>query len=296
MSITSHERFTSYPAIINAGFTLNHIRSVRPAPGVQKMTIFPGGSVDPAVIAEAFREPTIDIVSGDLGTVLAAISPVTGLACTSTSTFQWQQRADGGTFQGSGAHITLTSPKGFIYPTEISAQQDAREGAQISLRYYGLRSGANAPLVANTAQSLSGVVAVNGLYRLSKVVYEGSVIGGVQSVRFNPGITYMPKRESGNVAADVGSIVQREAMLEIRGTNLSTVAAVGFGVAGISAGLTCYFERIGGGAGTAVSITIAGGSYHVDGLDQSGLDDCEGTIVASRANGTVGFSTTATIP
>lgn len=297
MSITTHERFVSYPARFNGGgFALNHVRRVSLSPGVEKMVIIPGGSVDPAVIAEAFREPVFTIVSGDLGAVLDGVSPVAGLACTSASLIQWQQRLDGGVFAGSGNHATFSIPKGFLYPTEITAQQDAREGAEISLLFYALRSGANMPVVANTGQSLTGSVAVNGLYRLSKVVFEGSVVGGVQSVRVTTGITYQPKRESWNVAADVGSIVRREPMIEVRGTNLAKVAAVGLGLAAVSAGLTVYFEKIGATNGNHLSFGIAGGAYHTDGFDQQGLDDAEGRIVASLANGTLGFDTTATIP
>lgn len=298
MSLTTHERFVSYPAVFNGGgFTLNHVRNVSAPPGIEKMLGYAGGAVDPQVIAEAFRDPKVNITSGDIGTILAAVSPVSGLNCTGSSIIQFQQRSSGGTFAGAGNHGLLTAPLGFLYIEEISAQQDAKEGATVRLVFVPLRSGSNMPLVPSAGQSLTGSVAINGLYRLSKVVYEGSVIGGVQSVRFRSGITAPGKRESGNVAADVCSIVRREPMFEVKGTNFSKIASVGLGVAAISAGLTCYFEKYGVANGNHASITFAGGTYHADGIDQSDENDAEFTIVASRAGGSVGFSAAgATIP
>jgi hypothetical protein len=293
MSLTSHELFTSYPCIFDS-LTINHIRSVRVSPNVQDYMIIPGGSVDPALVAEVFSGPAVDVTSGDLS-VLATCSPVTGLALSSSQTIQWQARAPGGTFAGAGANAILTGYAGWLGVEEISARQDAKEGASIHLKYYALYDGTHEPLSMSTAQNLSGVVAYNALYALSSVVWEGSNILGVQSVTVRPGIKFVTRRSSGFVYPDVGTINERRPMIEVKGTNLSLASGVGLDVDAISSGLTVYFRKINGTGSVNVSVTAAAGGYTVESIGAQGTGDAEAGIKAT-ITGTLSFSTAAALP
>lgn len=299
MGQTELERYSCFPCIFDA-LTVNHIKNVNPSANLRKMMITPGGDIQPHLVAEAMKEPTVKIDSGDLATILTAVSAVNGLAISSAGEIQYQLRADGGTFASGSNHVTMNAPKGFLFIEEITAEQDSEEGALLALMFYALRDGSNAPLVINVGQSLTGSVGVNGLFSIGPVIYEGTEIGGVQRVRFATGIEYTTKRDGGNTTAEVGSITKRAPMFEISGSNLTVASDVGFGLSAISSGTTIYFIKKGAAPTDPVhvSITIDSGSYEIPDISGGTQDDVVKslTVTGAKASTIVAVSTTATLP
>lgn len=304
MTISTMELFSLYPAIFDS-LTVNNLRSVEPSANIQKMMITPGGSVDTALVAKAFEEPRVRLQSGDVGTILAAVSAVTGLAVNTTGEMQYQQRQDGGVFQSSNTHFTLNSTAGFLYITDFGAEQDSQEGADIQLEYFCLKEGANPPFTASVSQPLSGSPAVNALYALGPVVYEGAQLGGIQSWRCNTGITYRAVRGDGQTAASVGSIRDRKPTIDIGLNNLSVVNDTGFGsLKAVSSGITCYLQRVvnGGdrvafGESSHIAVSVAAGAYNVESIAASGDGDATPRLMVTPTGTiTVAVNTTIEIP
>ena len=122
--------------------------------GNTKAIITPGGMIDPKAVITAMADPEIALSTGNLG-VLSSVSPTAGLAITSAGTVRFQKRVDGGTFATSTAHVTVSSSKGFLYPTRLTAQQDDAAGARLELLYKPLSSsGLAVPLTVNTSVNL----------------------------------------------------------------------------------------------------------------------------------------------
>jgi hypothetical protein len=298
MAVTDHERFEAYAAKID-DTVLNHIRSMHPKFGLQQMVITPSGSLDVLAIAEAYSEGMVDVTTGDIAGILALAPPLVGYASTAGAPgallLQFQQRADGGSYALGSAHATITSPKAFITIDGIDVAQDAKEGATCKYSIHLLTDGTNPAIVMAMLQALSGSVAVNGLFKLGSVTYEGSTVLGVEQVSFKTGLKYESKRSSGFTDPDVGSIVSRDATLTVSGTNLSLVSAVSPTMSAISSGLTLVLQNVyDPGDGNNISITIAGGVYSTDGVNAQGKGDVKGSIVARAAGtGVVSYSTSA---
>ena len=294
--------FEIYPAILDA-VTLNQLDSVEPSPGVEELIAMAGGAIDPQVIAMAFAEPTLKISSRDLASVLAGVSPATGLAVSSQAKFQYERRLSGGIYQGDGNHVTLTSTLGQAWIEEFGCDQDAKEGADVSLSYAALYDGTNLPLVVNTGANLSGTPAANAVHALGPVVLEGAQLPGVTKVRVKTGNQYRVKRADGDLFARVGSIVKRGFTIEIECLNLTALATLGAFKYALSSGITCYFQKAvpGGGRvayGTSqhISVNVTAGTYTIAGISGSKGEDALTRITVMAAGSTsVAISTTAAI-
>lgn len=296
---TLHE---AYPVkLVYAGPTTvyaNQLDSVEVNPGIELIESFAAGAVDPQLIATAFAENKVSITSRDVSTLLGAISISAGLALTS-SVVQWNKRADGGTFAGSGSHITLSSTGGFIYPTEISVKQDDKEGASIKLDLCPTWDGTNLPLVVNTSQSLVGSPAANAVHALGPVIFEGAQLGGVQSLSVKTGIEVAFKRQDGELYSRIVCIVKRKPMIEVELVNLGISSTLTLGKTyAVSTGTICYLQKVtAGGARVAVgtqehvSFTTAAGAYRLDSMNGSKGDHANlkltilptGTLACSAA-------------
>lgn len=303
MAVGDHELFGIYPAIFDA-LIIAHLTSVAPAPGVQKMIVTAGGLVDPSVIAEVAREPVISITGHNLGALLTAISPTTGLSVSSAWKCQYQHKADGGTFTGAGANVLLSGTKGKLVIDSIAAQQDQQDPAECLMKFYALWNGSTVdgdgnplPISVSSAQNLTGSPAVGAIYKLGKVSVEGTVLGGVQSAKATFGIVYQVTRGDGEKAARVGTIDKRGPMLECDVHNLALVAALGHGFKTATSGMVIYFRRIGFADGSAnhLSVTLGAGAYETtpNGTSKEGKAV---TKLMLTGTGTVAINTAVAIP
>lgn len=294
-AITANAVFSAFPAIFDS-LTIPDIVSVTPSAGVKKIIARAGGSVDPNLIAEAVRESMVDLTALDLGAILTAVSGVNGLPVSSAAKIQYQQRSDGGTFTGTGTHITLSTAKGFLWVESISAKQDDDQGAQIGLKFAPLVTGSNPPLIVNASQNLTGTPGVAALYRLGPVTFETSVLGGIQSATCNFGMDYKPFRAGGQVGAGVGFIRARNPTFEFETTNVAILSQIGMGIIGITDGCSLGFQLIGTALTDAahVLLTIATGSYEVTDAGVSGEGDAMAKVTVT-ATGTIAIDPAAAL-
>jgi hypothetical protein len=294
-AFTTDSVYSSYPAKFDS-LLIRDVVSVNPSANVKKIVAMAGGSVDPGLIAEQYREPVVDLTALDLGTILAACSATAGLAVSTSAKIQYQLRSDGGTFDGSSNHVTLSTAKGFLHPESISAKQDEEKGAEIQLKFWPLCTSTNPPLIVNISQALTSTPNINALYRLGPVSFEGSVVGGVQSASCKFGIDYKPFRAGGQIGAFEGFIRKRAPVLEFETTNQAILAQIGFGITGLSTGFTMGFQLIGTALASSahVKITVATGSYEVTDAGVSGEGDAMAKVTVT-ATGTLSVSTSSAL-
>jgi hypothetical protein len=298
MSLTTRERFTGYPCLFDS-ITVNHIRSLRTTWAPQKGIIIPSGAVTPQVIAEISADHKAEIVSGDLVSVLAAVNPTSCYVLSgSGAVLQFQQRLLGGTFTTGSTHLTNTSPAGVLYVEEVSGTQDAKEGATLKLAFIPLWNGSTSPVTPQVGQALSGSVAVNGLFKLWGIVYEGTVVMGVKSISYKTGIKMSTMRVSGDVWPATCSIEELRPTLTIKGTNMTWPTGIGPDLLPMTDGITAIFQNVTPGitGNHNVSITFGAGVYSSDGMGASGTGDAESTVMADLTGSVPTFSTTAALP
>lgn len=273
-----------YPSKLVSGLTtlyLNGLDQVDPQPGIETLEAMIAGSVDPQIIATAFAEPKVKVTARDLGTILAAISITNGFAVTTSATFQFQKRVNGGVYTSGSAHISLTATGGLLYAEEFGAKQDDKEGADISLTFCPTFDGTNLPLVVNTAVALAGTPSVAALFALGPVIFEGAQVTGVQSVRVKTGIEVQFKRADGELYSRIVVIVKRKPTIEIELLNQALAATLTLGgTYPITSGITAYLQKVVPGGGRVayataehISVTAAAGAYKLESLSGSKADN-----------------------
>lgn len=273
-----------YPSKVVSGMTtlyINGLDQVDPQPGIEVLEAMIGGSVDPQIIATAFAEPKVKITARDIGTILAGISITNGFSVTTSATFQFQKRLNGGVYTTGSNHISLTATGGLLYAEEFGAKQDDKEGADISLQFCPVFDGTNLPLVVNTAVALAGTPSVAALFALGPVIFEGAQIVGVQSVRVKTGIEVRFKRADGELFARNVSIVKRKPTIEIELLNHALAATLTLGgTYPITDGITAYLQKAIPGGGRVdyatsehISVTAAAGSYKLESMSGSKGED-----------------------
>lgn len=293
-----------YPAIFDS-VTVNNLLSADLQSGVQLLSVQPAGSVDKKLIATGRAEPVASLETYDVATLLANAPLMTGLAVSSSYKLQCQARSDGGTFAGSGSHLTITGTKGFLMIEEISASQDAEAPAMAKAKFYPLYDGSNAPTNVNTGQDLSGSVAISATHALGPVLFEGQTggLGGVTSVTVTPKLEYTMPRSDGDLVAQVGAITARDPEIKITSLNLSKISALSLDKSvAISSGLTIYLQKINPGGtrvayGTSqhISISVTAGTYVL--TQTSGRSNQNGTfdLLVKPINNAITVSTSAAI-
>lgn len=256
--------------------------------GNTKAIITPGGMIDPKAVITAMADPEIALSTGNLG-VLSSVSPTAGLAVTSAGTVRFQKRVDGGTFATSTAHVTVSSSKGFLYPTRLTAQQDDAAGARLELLYKPLSSsGLAVPLTVNTSVNFDSAEppAFVNQYFLGPLYIGGSEVTGLTGVTIDFGINYQPIRAGGDVFAQEGSIIARNPSITVTLLKTAQLATQGlFGTAYTSTGVACYFvQGVHGSTRTAYASTA-----HVKIASVTGDMTADDVSVAGETDATISY-------
>lgn len=296
MSLTTIERFSTFPAVFDA-VTLADVVNVTPSAEIKKIVATPGGSLDPGKIALVGRDPTVSLSCINLAK-LADVSAILGLACSSSVKIQYQAREDGGAFQSGSNHVTLTSIKGMLLPESIQAQQDDQSPAMLQLKYYGLKSGSTPAMAVNMSQALTGTPSVAKIFKLGPVVIDGTILGGVQRSQVNFGLQYTTKKANGDTDPSVGSIVKRGATAEISAANISLANAADFELMTCGTSIVIYFLDANELPASSAHISItfpAGSTYELADVPAQGEQDAE-TRLMITAKGSITVSTTAVYP
>lgn len=302
--MTTPLRHGSYPCSFDTT-TINDVRSVAVNSAVTNMIAIPGGAVNASLVAMNFADPKITITTGDIQTILATCGVSTGQSVAAGAfEVQFQKRANGGIFAGSGSHVTLNGTDGFLYWTSITATQDAADGAEGTLELIPLSGGANpgytAPFAANTSQSLAGSPTINSRLALGPIYANGTAVAGVTRVTINPGLTVESgSRASGALFNTQVSITQRTPTIEIEVLNPAMNNTLNPFISAMSGtGVVVYLQKVAatGGGRVAfattehVSFSCSTGAWNVTGTNVSARGDATTTIMANI----VGTLTTST--
>lgn len=284
MTIGAHKRYTTYPAKFD-NLVLPDIVSVAPSAAIQKALLTPGGALSPALVAEVQQDPVVSLTVMDLKTILAQCGFQSALAISSAAVIQYQQRALGGTFAGNGNHVRLTAPAGLLYLDSVRATQDEASAAAVNCRFQSLGNTTTRPFTVAIGQNLLGTPSIPRAYKLGPVVFEGDVLGGVQSSSVQSGLTCATKRGDGRTWAVTGSITKAAPSAEVMLDTLDLADDVGFGSAAISSGISIYFQQIGAAAGDLAHIrfTFNAGLYEISEMPASGEGDASAKLTVTGA-------------
>jgi hypothetical protein len=300
-------RFSIYTVTLNNTVPLPQVDGWTLNPGTRRSPVIPGGLVDPTHVGIAGAAPTITVTTRDLAAYIAGVSVSAGLSCTATSTFVYQERADGGTFvaAATNTHETLTCAKGFIYPTTLTASQDDNDGASLESTFVPLWNGTVQPVVWNTGQAISGITvpSFGSRFFLGPVYHAGAEVTGVTNVTIDFGIEYVAKGFSGSPYPTMGSIVTRQPSIRFTVAKVDAAAALTtiFGSA-ISTGIVVYLQK-GVTSGTRVAaataqhckITAASGDWSLNEASVQNNEDGSVTFIATPTT-TLAAVTNSAIP
>lgn len=300
MPIGSHKRYTTYPAKFD-NLVIPDVMNATPSSAVQKMVLTPGGTINPALVAEVSRDPAVTLTVLDLKTMLNQCGFAGGLYCSTAALIQYQQRAVGGVYAGGASHVRLTSPAGVLYIENIRAQQDEQSAAALAMKFQAFGNANTPPMQVATGQNLLGVPSIQRAYKLGPVSFEGTVLGGVQSSQVATGLNCQTKRADGRIWAVTGSLIKTAPTAEISLDTLDLAATVGFGTMPIGNGIDVYFQQVGYGPTDAahIRVSITSGLYEISEIAGSGEGDASTKLVVTGAEDqgvSVSFAVDVTLP
>jgi hypothetical protein len=300
------DRYGIYAARIG-DMLLRDVDEIKFGSASNKNELIAGGNILRSSVLNSHADPMFSSRTRDLINLLSGSSYIplmTGYACninagspTAPSLFQFQKRADGSTFAGSN-HQVLTSNKGFAICGELSAAQDDVEGIKASVEYYCLSVDGQTVPITQSSTSLTSTPNPGSQFFMGPV-WTGDLnstpleIKGIQSWRYVPGVTYSPKRASGNPFAMVGSIVKQAPELRINTADIGAfntiMASAHFGktIASPDRRITCYGQLgVVGGSGRVpkatpshFKITFSLGDCTVDSIGVEGQADGSTDVV-----------------
>jgi hypothetical protein len=300
MTIGAHKRYTTYPAKFD-NLVVPDVLNVSPSSAVQKMILMPGGSINPALVAEVSQDPSATITALDLKTMLTQCGLAGGLYCSSSVLLQYQQRALGGIFMAGSNHVRITAPAGILYIENIRAQQDEQNAAAVAMKFQAFGNTNTRPMTVATGQSLLGTPSIARAYKLGPVSFEGTVLGGVQSSQVATGLSCQTKRADGRTWAVTGSLVKAGPTGEISLDTLDLAATVGMGTMPISVGTDVYFQQVGFGPADAAHIRVrfTSGLYEISEMPASGEGDASTKLVITGGADqavSISFAVDVTLP
>lgn len=298
MSLGTTELFSPYASVFGA-LVIQDTIDTDPNPQVNAIEAMAAGALDRTAQGVANIDPRVSVTCLNLGH-LSTVPPSLGLLIESTSKIQYQKRADGGTFSGSG-DVTLVASKGMLIPESISAQQDQAEAALLSFLFYPWWNGTDVDADNNPAplryveQALQSSPAIGAMYKLGPCTIAGTSIGGLQSARVQFGLNYKMTRAAGEDAARVGAIYSRRPTFNIEPKNLTVLNTVKLRQVN-SVAVVQYFRKLNVSPLGAFHVSLsATGSLMVGNVAAKPDDDPKPGIVF-KPDGTITLSTTATLP
>lgn len=294
--------YSSYAAVIN-GVPFSDIAMAEPDIGSELMTIQTGGLIDPINFSLAFKESKVELDTHDLSNVFGGsslnVNPLLGLRCKAPSIFQWQKALDGGFSIGSD-HFTVSSPEGYLYVQEISADQDAKEPANCKMQYCFLEEGGVYATLSPVA-SLAGSPGLLNYYGLGPLYINGAKVPGILRGKLTTGIRYKLVRTDGNIVASEGIVEDRNLQLDFDLNDLTIVSTLGWGIANAAGPVSWYLQKCVSGGGRVsystsehIKLTFDSSVIEVRGISRGQKTDAVAKLIvhlkSSGFSGSVGSS------
>jgi hypothetical protein len=306
--MASAERFGLFPcSLVHAGGTLNiaQIQDFQQSVNATKDRFYAPGSVDPKAHILANADPQITFGTQDLATYFAAVSPTVGLALSGAGTFRLQERSDlSGVFESGTTHETFTVTGGIVIPARLTASQDDQTGAAIQSTLFPLYNGSTNPIVHNTSVDFAAAPtpAFTSEFFMGPVYHNSSEIRGITQVSVDFGITFAPRRVSGQVFATKGAITRRSPVFTFTTLKSDVDAALDLFNRAITSSFAIYLwkgadagSRVAVGSSVHCKISCTAGVFTSDSVQVSNLDDAT-TNITVMPTGTIAVSVASTIP
>lgn len=288
-------RYGIYSAsFVHAGGTLNlnQLREQSLNAGSRYRIIRPGGALNPAAHILSQANPTKRFFTSDLFTILPVIDIANGLACSGGSAMRYQKRIPGGAFYTGGAHLTQTTPTGFLHIVSISVDIDSETGAEAELEYVPLSSDGTNPITNTDSVDFTSVSApaYNSQYFMGGQWLGATQVESLTALRVTPGITFTARRVDGGVFPRYGasSITRRDPMKEMTYLNAGLPVTLGgsFFTNLLGATLKSYLQRATTAADGRIAAAttghyrfdVAAGTWGHDNLRVSEEDDATITV------------------
>jgi hypothetical protein len=270
--------------------------------------IYPSGAIDRAAVVLNSGPASVRFATPDLATAFGVVDPAVGLLCTGGAVLQFQKRADGGVFAGSGANVLATSSSGFLLPTRLSASQD--KPALLELAYHAFSStGLAEPFTLTASQSLGGTApAFSSLFYLGGVYLGSAQILSCCDVRIDFGITFSKfttrGATDGNLYPKAGAIIKRQPVITLSFTDVSLTPTALSSLFANALGSSLYVYFAQGAAGgqrksysgnNHVKITTTSGEWHARSVAVQGESDAD-TSIEIRPTAALAVAAQTTIP
>lgn len=261
--------------------TLKQVIATGWQPNLKHARAYASGAVAASQVALVSGEDVISISSCDLAGIIGGVSATAGLVLSSSSVVPYQARANGGTFQGDGAHHTLSFVNGLLVPTEISATQDSEEGAVCKLEcHVAAAAGQTYPITLAGSATLSAASFV-GMYDLGPIKIGSTFISGVKSTSVKFGLKVQKDRYGGEVWPLISGvyIVEIVPTLEVTFEDLASATTAGVSAATATTAVQFFRKRTAGGAHVAdattghVACTLTGGMHMIQSADANGMNN-----------------------
>ena len=245
--------YSIYPFTSNA-FNLLAMDMQEWMPNIQPTKVHVGGSLDPAMVAASYYEPSARIGTTDLATLLANVSLLRGKKLTSWA-MQFQQRAEAGgagDFTTGSTHAAVKSVSGCpacMVVDSISAEKDQRDpvSANCSLFMYS-SNGRTVPFTVGTSEALSQSPAIGKTYALGPILREGLTGGpaGAQRAEVNFGTPIVPDRDAGKTCPIRGTVGNRNPTISVDAESVAIGALLGAiaKTQDVGGGMTVYLQRL----------------------------------------------------
>lgn len=276
------EAVAAYDAVFDVGqageWTLSQIISSALNSNVQPFIGRYSGGLDPQLIAVLSADPSANIQSGDLATLLAVSNILTaGYYMTGSSAIlPLNQRANGGTFT-SGAAMTFSSTRCFLHIGSIDSQQDG--DATANVEYIPLYDGSTLPVVVNDDQTLAAQ-AFNAAYTLGPAKISTAALPGLVSCSVIPGLKLLRRRYEGNNYTTDIFIAEREPMIRWTFEDKAKMSVLGALHSSMAGSAVQYLrKRTPGGTVVAnattqhIALTLTAGLNVTDSISVSGTEN-----------------------
>jgi hypothetical protein len=286
----------------HAGGTMNlqQLDSQGLSAGSRKKTIRPGGATNPAAHILSTANPRCQFRTCDLLTLHTVMGSNFFLYCSGGHVMRYQKRIEGGAFAAGLDHFVQSTAKGFLYITEIGVDIDSDEGAYANLEYIPLSVAGENPIANTPAQSFAAVAAPAFMsqYFMGGLWLATTPVLGLTRFAFRPGTQVVSRRSDGGVfsRADGTSIVARDPMFDLTFLNAEFaydigtmfLTALGATINGyLQRGTTAVDGRIAGASLSHIRYAAAAGSWGVDNLSVSGIDDATTQVMIAPVGSVV---------
>lgn len=240
-----HNQYALFPESIG-GTVLAHAEEASLDPKLEESIVRAAGTTSIIDVFTASQDAVFSLKSHDLFAVLStlAIDLLSGLSLPTSapSYFQYRKRDDVGFATGS-THFRIKSVKGYIHIENISATQDDKKLASVSLLHHCLADGSGNYLVPQNNQAMTGTPGLARGYTLGPLYIDGTQVVGNTKFQLDTGIQFKTSRDAGEVTPQQGAKMEDGLKMTFSTKHLPEFVTRGFGMTQVT-NIIQYLQKI----------------------------------------------------